>query len=148
MAHKFKVGNRVIVKDGDGVVRRITTYADRDSIFPYNLEGLKASYSDDELEPYKKDWDTLEVGDVILPPKRGGSVQYRVLGSLEEVAFVVSDRRKANETGGSPIAIWKEQWKLLGWTVKGAEEDEVTELTLDDIAEKYGIPVELLKIKK
>lgn len=80
-------------------------------------------------------WDTLEVGDILVY-KYGAISARRVLAIIGEVVALAS---------GSGV-----MWYVLAnlknsWTIKGAVTTK--QLTLDDIAKKFDIPLDQLRIK-
>lgn len=100
-------------------------------------------FTDDDLIPFERTWETLKVGDVVIDEDNDECTVLAVCGK----AFLVSDYRSPSVMGG---------WFLLdyvksrGWRIKGvnSKEKPVLELTLDEVAEKFGVDVKRLKIKK
>lgn len=149
MAHKFKEGDVVELTHrdypyGKGDLLRITQKRDTDQVFTIDVErisdGRAAWVFTQNIKLHKKaskTWDTLAPGDVI---HRHG-IKHRVLDVLENCVLFES----AVHTSGVGIAR-KADWKEEGWKIEGAEE-EPRELTLKEIADKFNIPVDELRIK-
>jgi hypothetical protein len=89
------------------------------------------------LKHIEKTWDTLEAGDMITTANIEPREVYDVLPNT--VIF-----RSHN---GETIIRTKKWLQGAGWTIKGAEEDTPTELTLEEIAKRFNVPVDKLRIK-
>ena len=86
-------------------------------------------------------WDNLQVGDVIYKP--GCKNDYVMIDVFPNTFHA----QGADTTGTSVFVGSKQSYINSGWKIRGAEPKR-TELTLDEIADKFGIPVKTLKIKK
>lgn len=138
---QFKVGQKVqLVGDvcfsaSDGDIVTITR-CDNERISFECGNGDRCSHSIQYFKILpKKTWDTLEVGDILVY-KDGAISARRVLAIIDEVVALAS---------GSGV-----MWYVLAnlknsWTIKGAVTTK--QLTLDDIAKKFDIPLDQLRIK-
>lgn len=152
---KYKIGDKLKVKKGcEGKCGQYNDFTDpthiqiteilpsRDSynytIYKGNeeLSTCSVCFKDEHLEPLEKTWDTLEEGDILLDEDGD---ECEVLG--------ICGRAILLERSGY---FWtKEELIRDGYTIKNATpEPEQTEVTLQDIADWKGIPVEQLRIKE
>lgn len=94
------------------------------------------------LRPAEKSFDYPEVGDEYVD--KDGDSRF-VLGVAGRVIFLSSSYDK-NLIGTYST---KEKFVELGFTIKQpAPTEEVLEVTLDEVAEKFGVDVTKLKVKK
>ncbi len=92
--------------------------------------------------PAVKNWDTLEVGDEVVDKDGDKST---VLDVRERLIFL--SRWNDKNTSGSNYT--REELIKAGYTiVQDTPEEEILELTIDQIAEKFGRDVKDIKIKK
>jgi len=139
---KFKIGDRVkVVNDGDANYGKMGTITEKGYCYDWrvdfdNYDGLN---DENDLELVPKTLDNLEVGD-ILTTEVGN--KRKVLGICGKVVFLsyINDFEAFGD--GSTL----KQIKDFGYKLK--EESETVELSMDEIASKFDIPVEKLKIKK
>lgn len=102
--------------------------------------GVGFAFSWNDLEPLEKTFETLEVGDVVLD---GDMDEHTVLAVCGKI-IALSNWDNQNEFGD-----WytKEEFEEYNYSIKHPSED-VTELSMDAIAEKFNLPVEQIRIKK
>ncbi len=101
-------------------------------------------YTDDHLELYIAPaitWDTLKWKDVVVD--RDGDEQM-VLGLLNDMLFL-SDY---NDFKSYDDWYHKQELQNEGYTIKQATPVDKLELTLEQVAEKFGVEVTNIKIKK
>lgn len=149
---KFKVGQKVkVVSNNSGFVKAMTamvgnTYriqgveAGRDNGLIYKLNGWWFIESD--LQAVERTLDDLEVGDILVD----GSDEVKVLGILESLIFLSND----NDFDSCDGCIWTAKTlKACGYELKQEEQpEETTELTLKEVADKFNIDVDKLRIKE
>ena len=150
---KFKAGDMVKVLESTsgtfeerklvGKVCKIHAYdPEYDYSYPYKVwnedESEWFQFKESQLELATKSWDTLQVGDVLV---EGGEEQtvLAVIGGVVALSEVSEQEM---------LDSWRSKKSLQesGYTIKAAEED-ITELTLEQIAKKFKLPVEKLRIK-
>lgn len=148
---KYKVGDKVrrVFKDSIGAEIHVITSVDEGSTYPYTLDDYVIAgvhFKDSELKRAEKTWDTLEIDDVIY--LKHNKTKYRVLDVMKNT-FIAINSRAPLTTGieRTPFVGRKDAWKASGWKIEGADEDKTTELTLEEIAKKFKIPVDKLRIK-
>lgn len=138
---KFKKGQRVQVNDWDSLSGRILTVKDgpvgTGSGGNYYFEEIDEPVLGDHLELATKTIDNLEVGDVLVREEWHDLI---VQGTIREIVFVVTGDKSRQSYDYSVTEL-----KNNGWKLKDSE--EITELTLEEVAELKGIPVEKLRIK-
>lgn len=129
---------------------KIYTIVDTYHPAPYPLamiddKGDKCSYSEEVFSKYFKvidrTWDTLEVGDILLDVSKNEFTVLSITGLLYGLS------QKDNPSCHSD---WytKEEFDKYKYTIKqDTPEDDITELTLEEVAELKGIPVDKLRIK-
>ena len=88
-----------------------------------------------------KDWDSLQVDDVIV--NEDGDKRY-VFGVCGKIIFV----SRENNYDAFSYFTTKQELIKINYTILQEEEEEVRELTLEEIADKFGVDVKLIKIKK
>lgn len=159
---KFAIGTRVKIADNadleanhqDGSVGTVTHHDyRRQGCLSYEygvtINGSVGRYNEDELELAEE----FEVGQIYACNQNND--EFKVL-AVDEV-LVASSRN--NHFDEFDCLMTKAQFKsnLLDsgyWKLKtdetenGAGEESITEVTLDQIAEKFNVPVEELRIKK
>jgi hypothetical protein len=119
----------------------------------FSINGCRHDYGQDgylDLNP-SPSWETLKKGDFI---ERDGEKR-KVLGVLEDLVFVSRDDNFDKSDGYYYL---KSELISNGWKVVGATApEEMTEISMrgrcfivsmDEVARKFGIPVERLRIKK
>lgn len=136
---KYKVGDKVQLK-GTGESVTVTNVEEG---YGYNFEYTsKASrYKTGAcgaggLEPLVKTWDNLEYGDVIVG---GNNDELIVQGWVGDLLFYMNGERH----GYTSKSYAKENW-----TIKQPTSEDMTEMTLEEVAKLRGVPVERLRIKK
>jgi len=142
---KFKVGDKAVnIRNGKTYV----IIADKGPAYEFRYQflteggGYSGYFSNNELDvPLKRGWDNLQVGDVIYKP--GCKNDYVMIDVFPNTFHA----QGADTTGTSVFVGSKQSYINSGWKIRGAEPKR-TELTLDEIADKFGIPVKTLKIKK
>jgi len=101
------------------------------------------TWRDSDLEPAPKTWETLEVGDILA--NIGGN-KIKVLSVSDSLIT-----RSAVDDFDIAYSSFYTKQELIngGWTVYQQPTPEpILELTLDEIAKKYGRDVKDIKIKK
>ena len=95
------------------------------------------------LKFFPRTLDTLEEGDVLLDPD---GCKFMVLGICGKVYFL-SEENDFSRAAYYPCTLeeLKEDYTLKQEEVE--QEEQIQELTLEEIADKMGIPVEKLRIK-
>ncbi len=142
----YKTGQWVKIKD-DGRIFKVS----RSSKEGYELIDSKGEYLEDfndsrvymamvaewRLEPAPKTWDTLEVGDIILENDNEQAIVLAIQGDTL--------LRSRFECFWSADAWYtKIEMKELGYKIKGAV-DEVEELTVEEISERLGKTIKVVK---
>lgn len=138
---KFKVGDKVIYKGKKAVVNY--TYNGYDWGIEIEFEDGEVclvgntEVRQGEVKLYKKSLDNLEVGDVLV---RNGQ---------ERAVLAVVDKLVALSYWDMPDEHyeWYTVAELRKSGMKLKDSEEITELTLEEVAELKGIPVEKLRIK-
>jgi hypothetical protein len=139
---KFKVGDLVKVtgcahgggglnRDKPGTIEALEGIDDH--CYLVSNDGCEPEpFRETELELVVRTMDNLQPGDILVNKEA-------VLGNI---VFT-------SDTDDSVLSYYiVERMKEEGWTLKGSTpEPEVAELTLDEIASKFDIPVEKLRIK-
>lgn len=153
---KFKVGQRVkalggIPKGEIGTVVSVKNPGRVGVEFDtwhggHNLLGLCErrkgwNMEPEELESFTPALDNLSVGDVVVDK---GGVERTVLAVLPALVGLSCVNAPDGFWGWFTIA----DLKRNGHTVKETEEDEVTELTMDEVAKLAGVAVDKLRIRK
>lgn len=90
------------------------------------------------LRPAEKDWDSLEVGDVVVSPS-GRECQIIDKGVFGKMFAIV-------DTFGGVQWWTKVQLKKCEYTIK--QDTPIIEVTLEEIAKLKGVPVEQIRIKE
>lgn len=150
---RFKIGDKIVPKDGiwecaAASVREadyaIITYAR--SKYSYNLykDGNKVSscyfcQNDTNSKLMEKTMEDLQKGDVIVDD----GYEYTVMERLGDIVFTTGYGNDCNKT----FAWNTTELKNNGSTIK-QDEPEPTELTMQEVADKFGVDVSKLKIKK
>ena len=88
-----------------------------------------------------KDWDSLQVDDVLVDSNGDKRYILAVCGRVIFLSYVDS-----KDISG--LYRTKEELIKSGYTILQDEEEEIIELTLEEIADKFGVDVKLIKIKK
>ncbi len=100
------------------------------------------NFIDQHFKPAPKTWQTLEVGDGVIDS--GG--HDRTVLEVSDNSFLIS--YVDNKDAALDWYTFKEVEKD-GWTIKGAEpQDNIVELTLEEVAKLKGIDVSKLRIKE
>jgi len=89
-----------------------------------------------------KDWDNIEVGDFIEKNNR----RRKVLGVCGEMIFC--SKYDNFEEAAIENQNCKSQFIAEGWTIVGAEDSEIIELTLEEVAALKGVSVDKIRIKE
>jgi hypothetical protein len=140
---KYKVGDRVKITRAEysfdlehvGKTGRIVEIAADPS--PYVIEGVEQYWREDELELIKEK-DMYKQGDVLV--KDNMDYQYTVQGMIGEIVFYIDPE------DGMADSMTVAELRDSGWHLK--TETPTTELTIDQIAEKFGMKPEEVRIKK
>jgi hypothetical protein len=143
--HNFKVGDRVRVKTGLGGINRqgeIGKVIDDDygETWPYLVEladGGRDCFKESHLERYAKTLDNLEVDDAIV----GQGYEYTILAVCDR-AVLLSD---ADDADIADTWYTTHELKEDGYTVKGADEEDVEELTVAEVEKRLGTRVKIIK---
>ena len=144
----FKVGDLVRIKENSyyadpyrnfGVARIVGI--DGDHYYLTFMNGYTPNVYFEELEPVEKTLDLVGEGDVVIN-KDGG--KRKVLGRCGQVCFVsfISDLEKYW------YSVSISEMKSLGYKLANQKEPDKVVLSMDEIAEKFGVDVKNLKIKK
>ena len=152
---KYKVGQRVKLignhyTDGtqvsnQSIVGKIGTVEQNDfsNSYPYLIRFSDSScnsFIESDLAPFVKTLETLEVGDVVLDADKDERTVLVVLPNLYGLSYGSDPKSFAN---------WYTLHELQEeYTLKDATEPVFTELTLKAIAEKFGLPVDEIRIKE
>lgn len=147
MEHKFKVGDRVITKadcyQRDNGTERpkgyVFTIAEIDGVSYRENVGVMDGLGSSEIELCKKDWDTLEVGDIIVDTDGEEAKVLAVLGDV----FLRScwkDFRYASDCWST-----KKYAEDEGWKIKGAEETDTVKMTVSEVSKLVGKKVEIIE---
>jgi len=159
--NKFKIGDKIKVKENFWEIERGVYVADMKKLAGRTLEldfvhsngdvntkqddsndNTSWTWSKDWLEPYNPTitWDTLKWKDVVV--EEDGD-ERMVLGVLNDLVFL-------SKIENFNVAVYwyhKEELQKKGYTIKQALVEKL-ELTLEQIAEKFGVDVTNIKIKK
>ena len=142
--NRFKPGQRVRCIGGCSEGEIVTVNSCDDSRVSFVTDGGHACYLPiNNFETIEKTLDNLEVGDV-LGGYWGGTryAPYMVAGVAGMVVFIVD---KNGDIEYKTVG----KLKKKGVTVKGPEPaDDTVELTLEEVAQLKGIPVDKLRIKE
>lgn len=104
-----------------------------------SVTNFRLIYTKEEIEDIKE----FFYGDVL---KRTGNSDNTVVGVVGDVVFTTNSDNKA-VFASHRLALYEAGWRLK-IDQENIEEDEVKELTMDEIAKKFKVPVDKLKIKK
>lgn len=156
---KFKVGDRVRSKqpgqEYTGTVTKIETEIiivkrdDASSGWYCKIVGDKVATAfgswdgKSYLELESKTLETLQVGDIVVDEFKS---EHYVMGVAGKMIWI-SDDEKESEGYFRTSYYTLLELKNNGFKVKSSE-PEVTEVTMDEIAKKFGVSVESLKVKK
>lgn len=145
---KFKVGDRVRGIGGcrEGELARVTGVDDNGVSFVTD-DGYGCWEYDSSFKLVTPTLDNLSVDDVVVDKSREftvGAVIGRVVVLEDSDGHAIYSRNGIKDFDS---VFTVKQLKDMGFTVKSAE-PAVTEVTLDQVAEKFGVPVEQLKVKK
>jgi hypothetical protein len=151
---KFKVGDKLVPKDGNKCINyhdcngayiiitaALDKYGYRYDIYDKqnNLSGYCSTcFKDDNLDYREHDMNNLQAGDVLEHDNRDYNL--KVQGTIGEVVFAIDFDH------GIVRYYSVRELKDKGWKLK-TDEPETTELTLEQVAEKFDIPVDKLRIK-
>ena len=145
----FKYGDKVLVKDTEHTRRiapetigrvAIITSSDSGNCYLLNFNQWSMNFYSEDIELYKKTLNDLQVGDVLV---NAADNEATVLGKCGRVVFV----SKLNEPAKHSCGYTVEELEEKGMKIKEAK-PEVTEVTMDEVAKKFGCSVESFKIKK
>lgn len=158
---KFKVGDKVRIKKdlkpgsygwvhfdelmskyrGKQTTVKECLTCDTHDYYHLSIDDSGWSWSEDMLKPLNKTLRNVEVGDVVI----------HKLGS-ETVVLEVLTQTVLLSLPGNHAKAW--EWHTFteletnGFTLKDQEEEETVELTLEDIAKKFNVDIEKLRIKE
>jgi hypothetical protein len=152
-----KIDDAKISIDNDGMIYICQNYVDGGTTI--NKLGYKFTYytsiseeSDDlddrvyrikNIHFLPRTLDDLEEGDVLVDVA-GDGYEKTVLGVCGKVFFLSQTFSHESFDTGYTV----EDLKIYGWTIKQEQqEEEITELTLEDVAKLANVPVEKLRIK-
>lgn len=153
---RYKVGDRVRIKndlyagywktDARKLLGKIVTI-DRIDTTSYKtiyfIEESTYEWYDTDFEPVEKTFANLVKGDKLTTDE--DKYTYTVLARLEDIIFL-SD---ANNEYSANFNCHYKELQGLGYKIKQEKPETTTvELTLDQVAEKFGVNVKDLKIKK
>lgn len=94
-------------------------------------------FTESDLSPAPKTWETLEVGDVLVTDNGNETKVLAVVGET----FLRNNIHSSNEA-----AVWYTKAEVReSWTIKGAQDETIQEVTMNEVREKFGKEV---KIKK
>lgn len=149
---KYKKGQRVRAIRYDEDITKGNIYncykdSDYNWCYIHDDEGETNYFALDWFEPIPKTTDdvsTLEVGDVLVGDML---VKYNNVRTVLGVCGLVAFLGGVAEPEHYDTGYTSEDLKNNGYKLKDSE-PEVLEVTLDEIAEKYGVPVDKLKVKK
>lgn len=157
---KFKIGDRVRFSDkkqeitGTIVMTRADGHNYRDSKGRYfsppiicdyrvarDVDGYPQLIDEQDLESVRKDWDNLQVGDILVDKEEN---EDRVIGVCGEAIFIgyVDGSRAAN------YYYTAAELRKGGWTIKGAGTDDTVELSIAELEQKLGYEAGSLRVKK
>ena len=152
---KYKVGQQVkVISDHnyDGMqtvnqsnVGKIGTVEQNNysEDYPYEIKFSAIGwyvFIESDLAPVVKTLETLEVGDVVLNQDKLKRTVLAILPNLYGLSYL-------NDPKG--FSSWHTLHELQEeYTLKDATEPVTTELTLEAIAEKFGLPVDEIRIKE
>lgn len=138
---KYKKGDIVQITVGayEGTVAKVIK-EEKFGALVETTAGIRYYVAYSDLAPRELSWDTLFAGDV-LQSRRGEYII--VLGILGELVFLSNFSNKEYAGG----IYTKKELQDAGYTIKGTTK-ETLELSLEEVAEKFGVPVEQIKIKK
>jgi len=163
--NKFKVGDKVTLKEnfwemksdmftysgmrklagrtlevaslyGNGNVRTKQDDSKDDTVWTWNKNWVEL-YTEPSTEIT---WDTLKWKDVVVDVN---GIERMVLGVLNDLLFISQYTDFENHS----MIITKKELQGFGYTIKQSTPEKL-ELTLDQIAEKFGVDVTNIKIKK
>lgn len=141
----MKIGDKVkVIKIDTIFCGQIGTIIEKGNIYDWKVDfGYDYNYFyEEDLELVSKTLDNLEVGDILVDKDRD---EKKVLGICGEVYFLSYENNF--DSFGDMYTL--KEIKKLGFKLKsGKSSDKTIEVSMDEIAEKFSIPVEKLKIKK
>ena len=121
--------------DSDGDIHYVILDKEKNAV-----GGCEYCLKPSDLLPLKKTLQDIEIGDVVVDRDGNEFAALEVFTQLCMLSY--SD----NHDSVGAIRTFKEL-ESNGYTIKD-QESEIKELTMDEIAEKFDIPVDRLKIKK
>jgi len=119
----------------DDILELVEDDNSNNPLFKRISDGVQEYCSLNRLEYAEKTWDTLRQGDVL---EKEGLSDYTVQGTMGEIVFYTWDE---NGSLSTLTAL-----KSAGRKIK--QEQETTEVTLEEIADNMNIPVDKLRIKE
>lgn len=153
---KFKAGQKVkVVSNSDPCIKSKQLmvgkvceikFIDNSDIYPYSVWNEDKSnwwwFIESDLQAVERTLDDLEVGDILV----NGDEERKVLGLLESLIFT-SDNIDFDSASST---VWTvKQLKIHGWSLKQEEQPEdTTEISIQEIADKFNIDVDKLRIKE
>jgi len=158
----FKVGDKVVLTDAaleeddldsyssKGFVHTITKDQDEDGDYRLDVEGDPDDYfyaNEKQIIKAQKTFENLEVGDTIIYNGGYSSEQvHTVEGVVGNVVFVLPPEATGDSIETYTVNYLKEsdEWVLP----ESEKEEEKTELTLKEIADKFNVPVDQLRVKE
>lgn len=138
---KFKIGDRVrLTRNCDGDKKGDTGILTSKDGKCWYIEGMETFHSEDHLELAAPSWDNLQVGDVVVD-KTNEAMVLAVLGNVFLISYWSNFER---------VNFWATiaEAQVYGWTLKDSETDDITELTLEEVAKLANVDVTKLRIKE
>lgn len=140
---KFKVGDTVIALEDTNGITKDNEYVVAgewgESIHLVDDDGDDRTRPADEYKLKEKTMDNLQNGDVL--ENADYNYDREVQGTIGKVV-IVTDTDDDNAAFYAPKQLTQDGWKLKG------TEPELTEVTLQEVADKLNVPVEQLRIKE
>lgn len=132
------------VKNPDSINRgRYFLIAQDDSICPFLRDihsGQITPWDEDRLELVGITWETLMEGDVLIAE---GGKELTILGRQNSILFLSRHNRPTSYSGGFTI----EDCIAEGYSIKNTTEEEVQEMTVEEISKLVGKTVKVVEKK-
>lgn len=154
---KFKVGDPVeIIKNcghhnADCHVGETTvvTGVENNRIYPYRVRSNPLNWNDDELELLSPN--TFQLGQILINPHTREKLAVVFAAGSEKIGVVIAVNLNDREA-----EIWSfEELEASEWRPQTSDENANTgaempdvELTMQEVADKFNVPVEKLRIRK
>lgn len=138
---KFKVGDKVKMSSKSiycGKIGTISSVRNDGNVYISGLSNMDEVYGKDAYNYFaliKKDWDNLEVGDILEKPSNTSIIIHAIIDDVIIVKFVI---------GGSLFQVLIENYKTSGYTIRGSTK-EVQEMTLADVCKELGRDIKIVK---